>query len=72
MFNLIFNSPDKMLSVDTDNGDIELVSYINTRRVTVFYIMTNEINFLQAPLLEKQHLSCTHNNFNKQASSINL
>lgn len=36
MFNLIFNSPDKMLSVDTDiNGDIELVSYINTRRVTV-------------------------------------
>lgn len=34
--------------------------------------MTNEINFLQAPLLEKQHLSCTHNNFNKQASSINL
>lgn len=35
MFNLIFNSPDKMLSVDTDNGDFELVSYINTRRVTV-------------------------------------
>lgn len=35
MFNLIFNSPDKMLSVDTDNGDIESVSYINTRRVTV-------------------------------------
>lgn len=63
MFNLIFNSPDKMLSVDTDNGDFEL---------PFFYIMTNEINFLQAPLLEKQQLSCTHNNFNKQASSINL
>lgn len=68
MFNLIFNSPDKMLSVDTDNGDIELTH----EELPFFYIMTNEINFLQAPLLEKQHLSCTHNNFNKQASSINL
>lgn len=71
MFNLIFNSPDKMVSVDTDNRDFELVSYINTRR-SFFYIMTNEINFLQAPLLEIHQLSCIHNNFNKQASSINL
>lgn len=36
MFNLIFNLLDKMLLVDIDNGDIELVLYINIWRVIVF------------------------------------